>query len=65
MNGYESFILDFPETDEPAVFEIMWQGDHLLLWLDQWPECWTLDAARCSDHVVDKIVVPTRTLSGH
>ncbi|WP_248911098.1 hypothetical protein [Halocatena marina] len=48
------------ETDESVLCEAIWLIDHPQLRLDQWPNHWGIDAARCSDHAVGEIVAPTR-----
>lgn len=47
-------------TDDPVLCEAIRLVDHPQLQLEEWPDGWVIDAARCSDHAVDKIVEPTR-----
>lgn len=46
------------EFDDPVLFECIHIVDHPQL--EEWPDGWVLDAARCSDHAVDGTVEPTR-----
>lgn len=46
--------------EEPVLAEAITLVDHPQLQLDEWPEGWILDAARCSDHSVEEIAEPTK-----
>lgn len=45
-------------TDEPVLIEAIRLVDHPQL--DEYPDHWVIDTARCADHAVDEIVEPTR-----
>lgn len=45
------------ESDDPVLIEAIRLVDHPQL--DDLPDGWLIDAARCSDHAVDEIVEPT------
>ncbi|WP_248911045.1 hypothetical protein [Halocatena marina] len=47
-------------TDDSVLLEAMRLVDHPQLQIEEWPEDWVIDAARCVDHAVDEIVAPTR-----
>lgn len=46
------------ESDSPVLIEAIRVVDHPQL--DDLPDGWLIDAARCEDHAVDEIVEPTR-----
>lgn len=46
--------------EKPILFEAIKLIDHPQLQVDEWPDNWQLDAARCSDHAVDELEEPTR-----
>lgn len=47
-------------TNDAVLVETIRLIDHPQLQLDQWPENWHIDAARCADHSVEEIEEPTR-----